>query len=156
MVSDHKLPWTGMNYHGRPWSYDQELPWSTIFCWITPWLMAMVAYSQQTSTMVCHGWPWSNNQWPWLTMFDHGPAFSDHGWPWTMVDDGIWWTTMVVHFQPSNTMKTRVGHGQDFTWVSMPPLVMYALIVIVVIIIIMICTLFQILFYQSSYFYPSL
>ena len=25
----------------------------------------------------------------------------------TMVDDGIRWMTMVVHGQPSNTMKTR-------------------------------------------------
>ena len=32
MVSDQELPWTTTNYHGQPWSYDHELPWSTIFC----------------------------------------------------------------------------------------------------------------------------
>ena len=69
-------------------------------------------YLMGRPSLVFHGWPWSINQWPWLTMSDHGPTFSDHGdrgqlWSLTMVDDGIWWVTMVVHSQPSNTMKTR-------------------------------------------------
>ncbi len=88
-------------------------PWSNVFSWYLmvyhelPWL-TMVKRHQTRFFMVDHGPRINEHGRPWSTMFDHG-QFDDHGQPWslTMVDDGIWWMTMVVHGRPSNTMKTR-------------------------------------------------
>ena len=91
--------------HGWPWSNNQR-PWFTM----VQQSEIMVDHGPTVSN---HGWPWSNNQRPWLTMIwesvtmDNHGQFNDHGQPWslTMIDDGIWWMTMVVHGWPSSTMK---------------------------------------------------
>ena len=103
--------------HHTPWQSEALLyPLTAI--------VTMADHGQQTSNMVFHVWPWSNNQWPCLTMVQHSMIMVDHGqcdahgWSWslTMVDDGIWWTAMVVHGRPSNTMNIGLWACTALLW----------------------------------------